>query len=97
MAYSGAAYRWHDLGLQQPLSAAQLQKTLNALPAYTWYKLASGVLAFVNERSGDYLGLPKDHPLRHGIATGAAWDSHIFTPFTQTIRRWRVKPWAKVP
>jgi PAS domain S-box-containing protein len=25
----------------------------------------------------DYLGLPKDHPLRLGIDTGAAWDSHI--------------------
>src|SRR4029453_7872829 len=25
----------------------------------------------------DYLGLPKDHPLRFGIDTGAAWDSHI--------------------
>src|SRR5262249_49334031 len=32
---------------------------------------------FVNERTGDYLGLPKDDPLRFGIDTGAEWDSHI--------------------
>jgi PAS domain-containing protein len=31
----------------------------------------------VNERTGDYLGLPKDHPLRFGIDTGAEWDAHI--------------------
>jgi PAS fold len=31
----------------------------------------------VNERSADYLGLPKDHPLRFGIDMGAEWDSHI--------------------
>jgi formate hydrogenlyase transcriptional activator len=31
----------------------------------------------VNERGADYLGLPKDHPLRFGIDTGAEWDSHI--------------------
>jgi PAS domain S-box-containing protein len=69
--------------------AAQLQKTFNAIPAYTWYKLASGVLAFVNERSGDYLGLPRDHPLRHGIDTGGAWDSHIFIihPDDQEVAR----------
>ena len=74
----GASYRWHDPLAEQPSFAAQLQATLNAIPAYTWYKLASGTLAFVNERSGDYLGLPLDHPLRHGGATDAAWDSHVF-------------------
>ena len=55
----------------------QLQATLNVIPAYTWYADPSGALTFVNKRHADYLGLPKDHPLRFGIATGAAWDSHI--------------------
>jgi PAS domain S-box-containing protein len=72
-----ANFGGHDLGVQQSSFAAQLQKTLNAIPAYTWYKLPLGALTFVNERSADYLGLPKDHPLRFGIDTGAAWDSHI--------------------
>src|SRR5271168_3955191 len=56
---------------------AQLQSTLNVIPAYTWYAAPSGGLTFVNERTADYLGLPKDHPLRFGIDTGAAWDTHI--------------------
>jgi PAS domain-containing protein len=56
---------------------APLQATLNVIPAYTWYALPSGALTFVNERLSDYLGLPKDHPLRSGIDTGASWDSHI--------------------
>src|SRR6266436_6149912 len=56
---------------------AQLQATLNVIPAYTWYALPSGALTFVNERTADYLGLSKDHPLRYGIDTGAEWDSHI--------------------
>ena len=56
---------------------AQLQATLNVIPAYTWYAAPSGALTFVNERCADYLGLPQDHPLRFGIETGAAWDSHI--------------------
>jgi PAS domain S-box-containing protein len=56
---------------------AQLQATLNVIPAYTWYALPSGTLTFVNDRTADYLGLPKDHPLRFGIDTGAGWDSHI--------------------
>src|ERR1700761_3385800 len=63
-------------GQHSPLEA-QLQATLNVIPAYTWYALPSGALTFVNERTGDYLGLPKDHPLRFGIDTGAEWDSHI--------------------
>jgi formate hydrogenlyase transcriptional activator len=74
----GVGYPWHDPLAVQSSFAAQLRTTLNAIPAYTWYKLASGTLAFVNERSGDYLGLPKDHPLRLGVDTDAAWDSHIF-------------------
>lgn len=56
---------------------AQLQATLNLIPAYTWYANPSGGLTFVNRRQADYLGLPKDHPLRSGMDTGAAWDLHL--------------------
>src|SRR5438874_1037528 len=56
---------------------AHLQATLNVIPAHTWYAPPSGALTFVNTRCADYLGLPKDHPLRFGIDTGGAWDSHI--------------------
>ena len=56
---------------------AQLRATLNVLPVYAWYTTASGALTFVNERHADYLGLPKDHPLRFGIDVGAEWDSHV--------------------
>jgi formate hydrogenlyase transcriptional activator len=84
-----AGYSWHGPLAERSSFAAQLQATLNAIPAYTWYKLASGTLAFVNERSGDYLGLPKDHPLRRGADTDAAWDSHIFIihPDDQQVAR----------
>src|SRR6202163_1817375 len=54
-----------------------LQATLDMIPAFTWLAAASGALLFVNSRCADYLGLPKDHPLRFGADTGAAWDSHI--------------------
>src|SRR5260370_13468881 len=67
----------HAASQQYPRLEAQLQATLNVIPAYTWYALPSGGLTFVNERSGDYLGLPEDHPLRFGIDTGAEWDAHI--------------------
>ena len=43
--------------------AAQLQATLDKIPAYTWYANRSGGLTFVNARCADYLGLPRDHPL----------------------------------
>src|SRR3979490_232094 len=56
---------------------AQLQATLDMIPASTWYAAPSGALLFVNARCADYLGLPKDHQLRFGTDTGAAWDSHI--------------------
>jgi PAS domain-containing protein len=46
---------------------AQLQATLNVIPAHTWYASPSGGLTFVNKRTADYLGLPEDHPLRFGI------------------------------
>jgi len=62
--------------MDQPFEA-QLRATLNMIPAYTWYAGPSGALTFVNERSAAYLGLPKDHPLRLGIESGAAWDSHL--------------------
>jgi formate hydrogenlyase transcriptional activator len=57
--------------------AKQLRETLHAIPAYAWYAAPSGALIFVNKRAADYGGLPKDHPLRFGIDTGASWDSHI--------------------
>src|SRR5882757_8380029 len=59
------------------LLKAQLQATLDMIPAFTWLAESSGALLFVNSRCADYLGLPKDHPLRFGTVTGAAWDSHI--------------------
>ena len=62
---------------EQPGFLAQLQAILNVLPAYTWYAAPSGGLTFVNKRTADYLGLPKDHPLRFGIDIGAQWDAHI--------------------
>src|SRR5689334_15498580 len=59
------------------VDATQLQATLDKIPAYTWYANPTGGLTFVNTRCADYLGLRSDHPLRLGIDTGAAWDSHI--------------------
>ncbi len=56
---------------------AQLQATLDKIPAYTWYANPTGGLTFVNTRCADYLGLPSDHPLRLGAETHAAWDSHL--------------------
>jgi PAS domain S-box-containing protein len=61
----------------QPGYLAQLQATLNVIPAHTWYASPSGGLTFVNKRTADYLGLPKDHPLRFGIDVGAQWDAHL--------------------
>src|SRR3984893_18772741 len=56
---------------------AQLQATLDMIPAFTWLAAPAGALLFVNSLCADYLGLPKDHPLRFGTVTGTAWDSHI--------------------
>jgi formate hydrogenlyase transcriptional activator len=56
---------------------AQLQTTLNIVPAYAWYALPNGALRFVNKQTADYLGLPKDHPLRLGNGTGADGDSYF--------------------
>src|SRR6266705_3921598 len=60
-----------------PPLRAELQTALNLIPAFAWYCNASGGLTFLNERGSDYLGLPKDHPLRLGIGTGAEWNSLI--------------------
>jgi PAS domain S-box-containing protein len=60
----------------RPLEA-QLQASIDKIPAHTWYATPAGGLTFVNARCADYLGLPSDHPLRFGIDTGAAWDSHV--------------------
>jgi PAS domain S-box-containing protein len=82
----GRVIQWYGLSIdidevkkaeEQPRSAAQLQATLNVIPAYAWYAAPSGGLSFVNKRTADYLGLPKDHPLRFGIDTGTPWDAHI--------------------
>jgi formate hydrogenlyase transcriptional activator len=62
---------------QEPSFAAQLRKTLNTIPAYTWYALPSGVLTFVNEGYANYLGLAKNDPLRHGVEIDVPWDTHI--------------------
>src|SRR5882724_4876513 len=62
---------------QQPSFAAQLRKTLNTIPAYTWYAVPSGTLTFVNEGYADYLGLAKDDPLRLGMEVDVPWDTHI--------------------
>lgn len=59
------------------VTPAELQATLNVVPAHTWYAAPSGGLTFVNRRTADYLGLPKDHPLRFGVDIGAQWDAHI--------------------
>lgn len=56
---------------------AQIRAAANVIPGHVWYATPSGALIFVNSRSADYLGLPKDHPLRFGIDLGGEWDSHI--------------------
>ena len=61
----------------QPGFLAQVQAILNVLPAYTWYGTSSGSLTFVNKRQADFLGVPKDHPLRLGIDVGAQWDDWV--------------------
>jgi PAS domain S-box-containing protein len=62
---------------RRPTLEAQLQFTLNAMPAFTWYAAPSGALTFVNQRTADYLGLPQDHHLRWGTDVGAEWDVHV--------------------
>jgi hypothetical protein len=57
---------------------AQLQATLNVVPAHTWYAAPSGGLTFVNRRTADYLGLPKDHP-----CVSASTSAHSGTPISR--------------
>src|SRR5260370_24366245 len=71
-----AALDVHETGQQYPWLEAQLQATLNIIPAHTWYALPSGALTFLNERCADYLGLPQNNPLRFGIDACARSDSH---------------------
>jgi PAS domain S-box-containing protein len=61
----------------QPRFVAQVQAILDVLPTYTWYSAPSGGLTFVNRRTAEYLGVPKDHPLRFGIDIGAQWDDWV--------------------
>src|SRR5580692_9810875 len=70
---------WTILGADpmDELLKAQLQATLDMVPAFTWYAAPSGALLYVNSRHADYLGLPQDDLLRFGTDTGAAWDSHL--------------------
>jgi formate hydrogenlyase transcriptional activator len=69
--------RASNTSAQDSSFAKQLRETLNAIPTHAWYATPSGTLIFVNELAADYVGLPKDHPLRFGVDTGAPWDSHI--------------------
>ena len=78
---------------ERPGFVAQLQATLNVIPAYAWYAAPSGGLTFVNKRTADYLGLPKDHPLRFGIDVGAEWD-HSFALLHPDDREDARKYWA---
>nr|WP_246718095.1 PAS domain-containing protein [Rhizobium sp. BK060] len=82
----GRIIQWYGLSFdidegkkteEWPRFVTQLQSILNVLPAYTWYGTPSGSLTFVNKRQGDFLGVPKDHPLRFGIDIGAQWDDWI--------------------
>src|SRR5260370_40168117 len=82
----GRILQWYGLSVdidegkkteEWPRFVAQLHSILNVIPAYTWYAAPSGGLTFVNTRTADYLGLPKDHPLRFGIDIGAQWDAHL--------------------
>src|SRR6266850_275701 len=72
---------WRNTGQQgtrmNDHPSKELKATLNLIPAVVWYATPSGGLTFVNKRSAEYGGLPKDHPVRLGTATGTAWDSHI--------------------
>jgi formate hydrogenlyase transcriptional activator len=72
-----AHLRASNTSAQDSSFAKQLRETLNAIPTHAWYATPSGTLIFVNELAADYGGLPKDHPLRLGVDTGAPWDSHI--------------------
>jgi hypothetical protein len=75
---------------------AQLLATANMIPGHVWYATPSGALIFVNSRSADYLGLPKDYPLRFGIDLGRERDSHISFLHPDDHEETR-KPWSSPP
>jgi PAS domain S-box-containing protein len=77
----------------QPGFMGQLQAILNVLPAYTWYAAPRGALTFVNNRTAEYLGVPKDNPLRFGIDVGAEWD-HAFALLHPDDREDAGKYWS---
>jgi len=58
--------------MDQPFEA-QLRAPRNMIPAYTWSAGPSGPLTFGQRTIAAHLGLPKDHPLRLCIESGAAW------------------------
>ena len=60
-----------------PPIEANLQATLNALPIQAWYARASGALAFVNQTTTEYLGIPSDHPLGFAGEFEVPWDAHL--------------------
>jgi PAS domain S-box-containing protein len=82
----GRIIQWYGLSVdidegkkteEWPRFVTELQAILNVLPAYSWYGTPSGSLTFVNKRQADFLGVPKDHPLRFGVDVGAKWDDWI--------------------
>jgi PAS domain-containing protein len=55
---------------------AQLQATLNIVPAYAWYALPNGALTFVNERTADFL-VSQEIILSVAVQTLARIGTHI--------------------
>jgi len=78
------------IGIDADFLVAQLHATLNAVPAYAWYAAPSGRLTFVNGRYADYLGLPRDHPLRFGAGADVARGSQIPLHPDDQEETWRV-------
>ena len=71
----GRIIQWY--GLSVDVDEAQLQAILNVIPANTWYAAPLGALTFANNRTAEFLGLPKIIPWRFGVEIGADWDAHI--------------------
>ncbi len=73
--------------------AKQLRDTLSAVPAHVWYATPSGALTFVNENGAEYGGISQDDPIRFGIESERAWDSHLAfihpDDHEETRRVWR--------
>jgi PAS domain S-box-containing protein len=64
-------------GTALPSIETNLQTILNALLIQAWFARASGALAFVNQATAKYLGLPSDQPLRFAGDFEAPWDVHV--------------------